>query len=93
MVHFADYIYKVPFAGFGGLASYYMPGRQNGGWEYLPLNGRYLDKGKVDEWKTKYYQFEGWDPDNGWPTRKTLQALVLGYVADELAARGRLGRG
>ena len=93
MVHFADYIYKVPFGGFGGFATYYMPGRKNGKWEYLPLDGRTIDKAKFEDWKTKYYQFEGWDTSTGWPTRGTMESLDLRSVAEELEKKGKLGRG
>lgn len=51
-----------------------------------------LRKGKMDEFKTLYYELEGWDPKTGWPTRKGLEECGLGQVADELEARGRLGK-
>ena len=93
MVHFADYIYKVPFGGLGSFASYYMPGRENGKWKYIRLDGRVIDREKFEEWKTKFYIFEGWDTETGWPKRETLESLSLGYVADELEKRGKLLRG
>jgi len=34
---------------------------------------------------------QGWDPANGWPTRRKLEELGLADVADELARMGRLG--
>ncbi len=34
-----------------------------------------------------YYKFKGWD-DQGIPTKKTLQELDLGYVAEDLEQRG-----
>lgn len=37
-----------------------------------------------------YYEKRGWDKNTGVPTRETLEALNLGYVADELAAMGIL---
>ncbi len=51
-----------------------------------------LSNDKMDEFKTIFYEQEGWDPDTGWPTRTTLEADGLGYVADELERRGRLGK-
>ena len=92
MVHFANYIYKVPFKGLGSLAKWYMPGRKDGKWAYIPLNGRCIDKARFEEWKTKFYKLEGWDPNTGWPRRDPLESLGLGYVADELEKRGRLGK-
>lgn len=55
------------------------------------MRDRFLEEDGVEEWKTHYYNIEGWDQTNGWPTRKTLEELGLGYVADELASKGKLG--
>jgi aldehyde:ferredoxin oxidoreductase len=87
MVHFADYIYEVPFEKRTG--SYYLPGRRNGKWEYICVNDRHLDRAKFEEFKTTYYKLEGWDPATGWPTRKTLESLGLTNVADTLAENGK----
>jgi aldehyde:ferredoxin oxidoreductase len=51
----------------------------------------YFDKGGVEQWKTRYYQCEGWDTHTGWPTRKTLEELGLHNVADTLKSAGKLG--
>jgi aldehyde:ferredoxin oxidoreductase len=91
MVHFAPYIYKTPFKGVGSLSKYFLPAKKKGKWEYVPLKNRSHDKNKFEEWKSAYYQFEGWDPGTGWPTRKTLDSLDMGNVADELQKNGRLG--
>ena len=93
MVHFAEYIYKVPLATEGPLPPYHMPGRKNGKWEYLCLEGRTLDKARFDEWKTRYYAREGWDTRTGWPTRSALETLAMGKVADGLQQKGKLGEG
>jgi aldehyde:ferredoxin oxidoreductase len=53
--------------------------------------GRLLDKARFEEWKTKYYQFEGWDPISGRQTRATLEEIGLKSVAEELESKGRLG--
>lgn len=56
------------------------------------------EKPPEDHWKKRfpeleeklldtYYKFKGWTSD-GIPTRKTLEELGLGYVADDLAGRG-----
>jgi aldehyde:ferredoxin oxidoreductase len=88
MVHFADYIYNVPYSGPS-----FMPGRKNGKWEYIDISGRCVDKKKFEEFKTRFYQLEGWDPDTGYPSRSALTSLNLGYVADELEKNGKLGKG
>ena len=70
-----------------------MPSRKNGNWEYADISGRCIDKEKFENFKTHFYQLEGWDPDTGYPSRGTLKALNLGYVADELEKNGKLGKG
>jgi aldehyde:ferredoxin oxidoreductase len=88
MVHFPEYIYRVPYARYGAkgkFAHYHLPGRENGKWSYIRADGRHLDKSRFDEWKTIYYELEGWDPTTGWPRKKTLAAQGLGNVNDELA--------
>jgi aldehyde:ferredoxin oxidoreductase len=95
MVHFADYIYTVPYPGWGfPLAgwSYHLPGTENGEWKYLKLDGRHLDRAGFEEFKTRFYELQGWDPMTGWPKRSTLEAQGLGYIADELERQGRLGK-
>ena len=57
----------------------------------------------VDHWKKRfpeleqrlldgYYKFKGWN-SKGIPTKETLNGMGLGYVADDLAARGILTSG
>jgi ferredoxin len=41
--------------------------------------------------KTRFYQFQGWDTKTGFPTRKALESLDLEGVADELEKNGKLG--
>lgn len=48
-----------------------------------------LDKNKMDEFKTIYYDLEGWDTQTGWPTRNTLEGCGLEYVADVLEKQGK----
>ena len=91
MVHFSDYIYLVPFAGSGNFAMYYLPGREKGRWDYIRVNGRYLDKAKFEEFKTRFYNLEGWDTRSGWPKRRTLESMGLKFVADELEKKGKSG--
>lgn len=91
IVHFASYVYEVPFKGMGPLARWYMPGRKDGKWDYIPLGGRCINKAKFEEWKTKFYKLEGWDPNSGWPTRSTLESVGLGHIADRLQGKSKLG--
>ena len=87
MVHFADYMYTEPLE-----ATAYMPCVKDGKWEYVNVKKRRLDKAKFEEWKTRYYTLEGWDPASGWPRRKALASMDMGAVADELEKSGKLGR-
>jgi hypothetical protein len=41
--------------------------------------------------ETLYY-YEGWDNENVWPTRRTLEGFGMKHVADVMAAEGRLGK-
>ena len=93
MVHFSDYIYHIPFVGSGNYATYYLPGREKGRWDYIRVNGRHLDKAKFEEFKTRFYNLEGWDTRSGWPKRRTLESMGLKFVADELDKNGKLGAG
>jgi aldehyde:ferredoxin oxidoreductase len=94
MVHFADYIYEVPFEKWqfdGEEWPYYLPGRRNGQWDYICVNERHLDRAQFEQFKTTYYKLEGWDPSTGWPTRETLESLELAEVAAVLAKNAKLG--
>ena len=91
MVHFADIIYKKkPTWDVDGKA--YMPGIENGQWDYHYYAQRTLDRDKFDEFKTRFYNLQGWDPETGYPKRSTLREIGLGYVADELETKGKLGK-
>jgi aldehyde:ferredoxin oxidoreductase len=91
MVHFSDYIYDTPLATSPLVAIV----RDNGEWKYIkpgdPLN-RSIDREQFEEFKTRFYNLEGWDPTTGYPTGSTLESLGLGYVADELNEKRKLGR-
>ncbi len=91
MLKFAEFIYSVPFVGAGPTWLYYMPCIENGTWVYKRVNGRYLDRDGVEEFKTKFYRLEGWDINTGWPKRSTLERLGLAFVADALEKQGKLG--
>ncbi|MBI5443101.1 MAG: aldehyde:ferredoxin oxidoreductase [Deltaproteobacteria bacterium] len=92
MVHFAEHIYTVPLAPLYPVPVHYLPGRENGKWTYVAVDGRHLDKNGFDEWKTRYYALEGWDPKTGWPLKSTLDSLGLPHVAEELTKKRKLGR-
>ncbi len=93
MVHFADNVYnKRPFfPADGGFTNAYMPGKENGKWDYYGYSQRTLDRDKFDEFKTRFYQLQGWNTATGYPTRSTLESLGLAYVANELEHNGKLG--
>jgi aldehyde:ferredoxin oxidoreductase len=50
-----------------------------------------LDKARFEEFKTKFYNLEGWDTRSGWPKRRTLESTGLKFVADELEKNKKLG--
>jgi len=81
----------VPYGGSGNYTMYYLPGRERGRWDYIRVNGRHLDKAKFEEFKTRFYNLEGWDSHSGWPKRRTLELMGLKFIADELEKKGKLG--
>lgn len=82
----AGYVYNVPTK-----EPYYLPVYENGKWSYSPCLGRVLDRKRSEKWKTKFYDFEGWNGDSGWPKRNTLEDMGLKHVADTLQKNNRLG--
>ena len=56
------------------------------------LAGWKIDEDKWNEMLDEYYEIHGWDKDTGYPTRETLEALGLGYVADDIEKIGKLGK-
>jgi len=80
------YVYNVPTK-----TPYYLPVYEKGAWSYSPCIGRVLNKTKFEEWKTKFYEFEGWDPASGWAKRSTLESMGLKKIADTLQSKGKLG--
>jgi aldehyde:ferredoxin oxidoreductase len=90
MVHFADYIYSRADRGLDPMVL--LPGRRNGKWEYLMMLPRRIEKNKFEDFKTRFYRFQGWNTATGYPTRASLQSLGMGYVADELERNGKLGK-
>ncbi|MDD4874108.1 MAG: aldehyde ferredoxin oxidoreductase N-terminal domain-containing protein [Dehalococcoidales bacterium] len=86
IVYYADYLYSVPYEGLYPQLTYI-----NGKWDFTDVSGKCIDRTKFDEWKTKFYEIEGWDTSTGWPTRATLEGLGLKNVADLLESKGKLG--
>ena len=60
-------------------------------WSYSSGEGRKLDRARFEKWKTKFYEFEGFNTANGWPTRKTLEDMGLTNVAEVMQSKGKLG--
>ena len=60
-------------------------------WKWQNCVDLYFDDKGVETWKTHYYKLEGWDPETGSPTRKTLESLGLKQVADILQKSKKLG--
>ena len=86
---FFPYMYNLGASGmaiYGGVSIY-----EDGKWRNDAAPEMYLDRKGVDDFKTNYYALEGWDKENGWPTRKTLESLNMKKVADTMDAKGRLG--
>ena len=82
---FPDYVYAKPSE------SLVLPVYRGGKWSYDANVGRKLDRAKFEEWKTKFYEFEGFNSANGWPKRATLEGLGLKKVAGLLQSKGKLG--
>jgi aldehyde:ferredoxin oxidoreductase len=94
MVYYQDYIYNSPTAGFYDDfigPPYFLSTYIDGKWDYTDVSGRVLDRDKFDDFKTLFYQLEGWDIKSGWPTRATLESLGLKNVANLLQSKEKLG--
>ena len=93
MVHFVDNVYeKQPLFPVGAIPNIHMPGQEDGKWGFYGYSERTLDRDKFDEFKTRFYELQGWDTSTGYPTRVALESLGLGYVAAELEKHGKLGK-
>ncbi|MDD3265296.1 MAG: aldehyde ferredoxin oxidoreductase C-terminal domain-containing protein [Dehalococcoidales bacterium] len=95
MEKFPEYVYIVDSLGTsyvpGEPPSYYMPTKENGAWDYRDVTPRHLDETRFEEWKSTYYELEGWDPSTGRPKRAILESRGMKNVADELDSAGKLG--
>jgi aldehyde:ferredoxin oxidoreductase len=82
---FPDYVYDKPTRGSE------QPMVVDGKWTYATGAGRKLDREKVEDFKTRFYKFEGFNPENSYPTRATLEKMNLKRVADVMQSKGKLG--
>jgi aldehyde:ferredoxin oxidoreductase len=55
-----------------------------------PYAGTKCEKEKWDEMLDRFYELNGWDRQTGWPTRKGMEELGLGEIAEMLERGGRL---
>lgn len=83
---FTGYVYDQPVT-----RPFPFPVFEDGKWWNDGHVGRKIDRDRFEEWKTRYFELEGWDTQTGWPTRETLQSLGMNEVADELERNGKIG--
>ncbi len=86
---FFPYMYK-PGASYCGFAPD-APVYDGSKWEWQSCRELYMEDKGVEQWKTHFYTHEGWDPQTGYPKRKTLEELGMKHVADVLQSKNRLG--
>jgi aldehyde:ferredoxin oxidoreductase len=86
MVHFSEAMYtdSKDVSWMGVLTN------EDGKWGRVK-GKRHLDRDRFEEFKTLFYELQGWDTASGFPKRSTLAGMGLDYVADELEAQGKLG--
>jgi aldehyde:ferredoxin oxidoreductase len=60
-------------------------------WNWAHAKDMYLDERGVEQWKTAYYNLEGWSAETGSPKRKTLEDLGLKDAAAALEKKNKLG--
>jgi len=89
MENFTGYYYK-PGASYCGYATT-LPILNGDTWEFQNCKELYFSREGVDQFKTHFYEIEGWNKDTGYPTRKTLEDLGMKDVADVLQSKGKLG--
>ncbi|MBN2319191.1 MAG: hypothetical protein JXR49_08935 [Acidobacteria bacterium] len=89
MENFSGYYYR-PGASYCGYSPN-LPIFDGSKWEIKNCKELYFTEDGVNQWKTHFYNIEGWNPDTGYPTRKTLEDLGMKHVADYLESKGKLG--
>jgi aldehyde:ferredoxin oxidoreductase len=82
---FPDYVYDQKSRGSE------QPMVVDGKWKYATGAGRSFDRTKVEDFKSRFYKFEGCNPANGYPTRETLEKMGMKKVADLLQSKNKLG--
>ena len=87
---FAGFMYR-PGAAAASFPPASLPVFDGSNWNWKPVRDMYLSEKGVENWKTAFYELEGWDPKTGYPNRKTLEDLGMKHVADHLEANNRLG--
>ncbi len=85
METFPDYIYDQ------GAGENILPMYIDGEWKYEGGRGRKLDREKFEDFKTRFYKFEGMNPENGFPTNATLANMNMPKVAEALKKNNKLG--
>ena len=89
MEKFTGYYYR-PGASYCGFATE-LPIFDGKNWEWQNCRELYFTEEGVEQWKTHFYEIEGWDKDSGYPKRKTLEELNMKHVADLLKSKNKLG--
>ncbi len=89
MENFSGYYYR-PGASYCGFSPE-LPIFDGSKWEWKNCKELYFTREGVDQWKTHFYNVEGWDPNSGYPKRKTLEGLGMKHVADFLQSKNKLG--
>ena len=87
---FAGFMYR-PGAAAASFPPASLPVFDGSNWSWKPVRDMYLSEKGVEQWKTAFYELEGWDPKTGYPNRKTLEGLGMKHVADVLQAKNKLG--
>jgi aldehyde:ferredoxin oxidoreductase len=81
---FPDYIYDKP--GGENILPMYIDGQ----WKYEGGRGRKLDRAKFEDFKTRFYKFEGYG-ENGIPTQETLTKMKMPKLAEVMKSKGKIG--
>ena len=76
MVQFADYIYSIPNERKDKSWTMY----KDGEWTASGVEPRVVDRQKFEEFKTTFYELQGWDPATGYPRRSTLSLWDWGML-------------
>lgn len=89
MENFTGYYYR-PGASYCGYATE-LPIYDGSKWDWQDCRELYFTREGVEQWKTHFYDIEGWNEDTGCPERQTLEDLGMKDVADFLQSRKMLG--